>query len=88
MDAFLDTLTPEQFDELVAYDLVEGIGGERLARTIELGFAYILTALSGKKVKPDQLFPRWKKRRRKPADYESNAQQEIANIRAALSRGM
>ena len=81
----MDSITPQQFDELVAYDLVEGIGWERLVRVVELGFAYVLTAMSGKTAKPDKMFPRWS-RKRQPADYESRAQQEIASIRASMSR--
>lgn len=44
-DDLLTTITPQQYDELLAYDHVEGIGNERLVKTVAIGMAAICRSL-------------------------------------------
>lgn len=56
IDAFLDTLTPQQFDELLAFESLEGFGMEKLQHTMALGLSVIAQCL-GAKVEWWQLVP-------------------------------
>lgn len=54
----LDTLTPQEFDELMAADIVEPDPLERIAEILKLGFA-MESAMWGGKLKPDIFEPKY-----------------------------
>lgn len=57
MDGVLDTITPEQFNEWIAYRQLESDPFERLLACIKLIGLYVVTALGGKDVKLEDLDP-------------------------------
>lgn len=57
MDAVLDGLTPEQFDEWIAYRQIEADPFERLMKTIKIIGLYVIAALGGKDVTFEDLDP-------------------------------
>jgi len=56
VDAQLDGLTPEQFDELVAFDQLEPEPLGRLIEIVKLGFTALARAW-GMDIRPDDLDP-------------------------------
>lgn len=57
MDAAMDAITPEQFDEWIAFRQIEADPFERLMASIRLIGLYVVTALGGKDVTLEDLDP-------------------------------
>lgn len=83
VDEFMASVTSDNFDELMAYDAVEGIGNDRIVRVLAMGFAAVLSALSGKTIKPDAFLPKYRPQRAKRT-YDDVAAEQIAAIRSSL----
>ena len=82
MDRWLDTVTPQQFDEWVAFDSIEVDQVDRIRRVLISGFIGLLGSW-GCKVEPEDLDPQMR------VDNTRNAtpQETVAIVRAAYTRG-
>ncbi len=85
VDALLDRMTPQQFDEWVAYETVEGFSNERILAVLAVGFSAMVNSWGGK-TKPEQFLPKYE--RKKPDDsYELKAQEQQAALMRAFRGG-
>ena len=86
-----DELTPEQFDEWRAFDLVEGLPSTRISYAIAMGFAAVMTTFgSGKTVKPGMFLPKWTPPKESALDadeeYEMKAARQIDSLRMRIAQ--
>jgi hypothetical protein len=100
VDGLLGSISREQFDGWIAYDLVEPFGQAWLqtgtiAAVIDSGFAQIAAAVAGQSVRPDQLprprdyMPVWRRARRQATGDrgQKKLRVDLASIRASELAG-
>lgn len=84
MDSFLDSLTPEQFDELVAYHTIDADPTDRLVAILRRGFA-IVAAGFGAKIEEKDIDP-WFGDEQDRAGSVVSPNEAVAALRAMVGR--